>query len=332
DGPTFVGSLEALKAAAAALAVPVTTLVPPESKTPQVLLVCKTNIEPDELTSPHTRILVTASGVTDRGKKRSVNEDSLLLLHDHGVFAVADGMGGYNGGEVASSLAVNTIRETFERKSFGTELQSNQPLPRRSRELACSLLEANRAILTLAREKPELSEMGTTLVAARFSPNKQRVYVGNVGDSRCYRFRDGKLAQLTTDHTMRSLGDTGPTKNQLYRAIGVKQSVDIDIIVDVPEAEDVYLLCSDGLPKMASEAEIETILASEPDLDLAANRLIEFANEAGGRDNVTVVLVRVQDRLSRVDGPVDLTGKRARSQARAQGNQQALQAAELTPS
>ena len=300
-----------------------------------VLLLCQDDVEPDDETSPHARILVTASGVSDRGKKRRINEDCFLLLHDHTVFAVADGMGGYNGGEIASSLAVNTIRESFEHKSFLADLQSNRPLPRLSRELACSLLEANRAVRKLAGQKTELSEMGTTLVAARFSPNKQRVYIGNVGDSRCYRFRSGKLSQLTTDHTMHGLGDEGPTKNQLYRAIGVKQNVDIDIVVDVPQSDDLYLLCSDGLPKMATTDEIESILAQESDLELAAHRLVDFANDAGGRDNVTVVLVRVQDRVGRVDGPVDLASKRRLAQPHALGNQSAqgaVNAAELSKS
>lgn len=313
DEPTLMAPRPQLEAARAARALreALSSTRPPEEdhETPHILLVCEEGVEPDEATSPHVRILVTASGVTDRGRKRQVNEDSFLLLHDHAVFAVADGMGGYHGGEVASSLAVNTVREAFEDKAFGNELQSNRPLPRRSRELASALLEANRSVSELARQKPELSQMGTTLVAARFSPNKQRVYIANVGDSRCYRLRAGKLTQLTTDHTMSKLGDNGPTKNQLYRAIGVKSSVDIDVVVDVPLAEDVYLLCSDGLPKMASSDEIQDILLGEPDLDLAAHKLITLANEAGGRDNVTVVLVRVQDRVARVSESVELTPK-----------------------
>ena len=274
-----------------------------EERTSQVLLVCHDDIEPDEATSPQARILITASGVSDRGKKRRSNEDRFLLLHDHAVFAVADGMGGYNGGEIASTLAVDTVREAFENAAFSGDLKSNRPLPRRGRELACSLLAANRAVLSVAQSKPELSQMGTTLVAARFSANKQRVYIANVGDSRCYRLRNGKLSQLTTDHNMLGLGDHGPTKNQLYRAIGVKQVVDVDIVVDIPQADDLYLLCSDGLTKMAGTDEIEEILNAEPDVEVATHRLIELANLSGGRDNVTVVLVRVQERIGRVEGP-----------------------------
>ena len=272
-----------------------------EVETSQVLLVCHDDVEPDEATSPQARILITASGASDRGKKRRSNEDCFLLLHDHAVFAVADGMGGYHGGEIASALAVDTVREAFENRVFSGELKSNRPLPRRGRELACSLMAANRAVLSVAQSKPELAQMGTTLVAARFSANKQRVYVANVGDSRCYRFRNGKLVQLTSDHNMLGLGDHGPTQNQLYRAIGVKQVVDVDVVVDIPQAEDLYLLCSDGLTKMAGTDEIEEILTAEPDVEVATHRLIELANLAGGRDNVTVVLVRVQDRISRVE-------------------------------
>ena len=285
-----------------------------EVETSQVLLVCHDDVEPDEATSPQARILITASGVSDRGKKRRNNEDRFLLLHDHAVFAVADGMGGYNGGEIASTVAVDTVREAFENAAFSGELKSNRPLPRRGRELACSLMAANRAVLTVAQSKPELSQMGTTLVAARFSANKQRVYVANVGDSRCYRMRNGKLTQLTTDHNMLGLGDTGPTKNQLYRAIGVKEGVDVDIVVDIPQPDDLYLLCSDGLTKMAGTDEIEEILIAEPDVEVATHRLIELANLCGGRDNVTVVLVRVQERIGRVESAPQRTASGLGSQ------------------
>ncbi len=262
----------------------------------RVSLVCNGDLEPDEPASPVASFVVTASGVSDRGKKRRTNEDCLLLLHDHALFVVADGMGGYNGGEVASSLAVDAIREAFERKSFDADLRCDVPLPVRGRELAAALHEANRVVSDLASEQAELASMGTTLVAARFSATRQSVYIANVGDSRCYRFRAGKLAQLTTDHTLSQLGDRGPARNQLYRAIGVKPVVDIDILVDSAQPEDVYLLCSDGLPKMVSAADIAAALASQPDLELAAHDLVERANDAGGSDNVTVVLMRVRER------------------------------------
>jgi protein phosphatase len=156
----------------------------------------------------------------------------------------------------------------------------------------------------------DLTEMGTTMVAARFSPNQRRVYVGHVGDSRCYRFRDSKLTQITTDHTMRHFGLEGPHANDLFRALGVEQNVTIDLVVDSPRPEDIYLLCSDGLPKMVSDDKIEDSLRQESDLEAAVYRLIEQANDAGGRDNVTVLLVRVREPLPLEAGlSADVVGK-----------------------
>ncbi len=264
-------------------------------KLPQVCLLCQDDVEPDEATFPHARILVSARGDSDAGKRRAGNEDSLLMLPEHSVFAVADGMGGYHGGKVASSLAVDTLKSAFDSTSFADEFQSDTPIPRRARELASALVQANRAVFRAAQSEPDLSEMGTTLVAARFSADKRRVYVGHVGDSRCYRFRGSRLTQLTTDHTMRHLGLDGPHANDLFRAVGIEQSVVIDLVIDMPHAEDIYLLCSDGLPKMVSHELIEEALQKESDLEAAVYRLIELANDAGGRDNVTVIVVRVRE-------------------------------------
>jgi protein phosphatase len=265
---------------------------------PQVCLFCQDDVEPDEATFPYARILVSARGDSDAGRKRAQNEDSLLLLPEHSLFAVADGMGGYYGGKVASTLAVDTIKLAFDQTSFEDELQSDLPIPRLGRELANALVQANRAVFDAARAEPKLAEMGTTLVAARFSANKRRVYVGHVGDSRCYRFRRSRLTQLTTDHTMRHLGLEGPRANELFRAVGIEESVVVDLVIDIPRPEDIYLLCSDGLPKMVSNERIEEALRAESDLEAAVYRLIELANDAGGRDNVTVILVRVRERLA----------------------------------
>jgi len=267
----------------------------PITKLPQVCLLCQDDVEPDEATFPYARILLSARGDTDAGKKRSGNEDSMLMLPEHSLFAVADGMGGYHGGKIASTLAVDTLRSAFDRTSFDIDFQSDTPIPRRARELASALVQANQAVFTAAQREPDLAEMGTTLVAARFSPDKRRVYVGHVGDSRCYRFRGSRLTQLTTDHTMRHLGLDGPHANDLFRAVGIELNVVIDLVVDIPHAEDIYLLCSDGLPKMVSHELIEEALRNEPDLEAAVYRLIELANDAGGRDNVTVIAVRVRD-------------------------------------
>jgi len=250
----------------------------------------------EEATSPLARILVTASGDTDRGQRRQANDDSLLVLPEHSLFAVADGMGGYAGGSVASGLAVEALKSAFEEQSFVAELRSASPIPRRGAELASSIMQAHQSVFSAARATPELSKMGTTLVAARFSPNKQRVYIGHVGDSRCYRFRRGSLRQLTTDQTMGTVGLMGPHADDLLQAVGVSGDLSIDLIVDKPHAGDIYLLCSDGLNKMVSDQQIQQVLATHRDLEVAVYGLIELANDAGGRDNVTVILVKVLDR------------------------------------
>ncbi|MEI9954458.1 MAG: protein phosphatase 2C domain-containing protein [Pseudomonadota bacterium] len=239
---------------------------------------------------------MTASGDTDRGQQRKANDDSLLVLPDHCLFAVADGMGGYAGGSVASSLAVETLKQAFEQGAFLAPLRIAGPIPRRGSELASSIMQAHQAVTSAARASPEHCKMGTTLVAARFSPNKQRVYIGHVGDSRCYRFRRGSLRQLTADQTMSTVGLMGPHADDLLQAIGVTADLSIDLIVDKPQAGDIYLLCSDGLNKMVNDRQIREILANQRDLEAAVYGLIELANDAGGRDNVTVILVKVQDR------------------------------------
>ncbi|HYP87206.1 MAG TPA: protein phosphatase 2C domain-containing protein, partial [Polyangiaceae bacterium] len=257
----------------------------------------------DETTSPLARILISARGDSDTGKTRRENQDSLLFLPERSLYAVADGMGGYRGGEVASSLAVDTLRQAFETESFGNMLAPSQgPLPRRGHELASAIVQSNVAVSEAARKSPELSQMGTTLVAARFSPNKQRVYIGHVGDSRCYRLRGGKLRQLTTDQTMHLVGMRGPGSDHLLQAIGVTRNLAIDLIVDKPRPDDVYLLCSDGLPKMASDEEIAAALLAQPDLEAAVYGLIELANDKGGRDNVSVILVKVIERAAASGG------------------------------
>jgi PPM family protein phosphatase len=263
---------------------------------PKVVLAYEDDAEQEESTSPQARILVSASGDTDCGQHRRANDDSLLVLPEHCLFAVADGMGGYAGGAIASALAVAAMKEAFELSYFEAELRSSLAIPRRGAELASAMVQAHRAVFRAARESPEHSKMGTTLVAARFSPNKQRVYIGHVGDSRCYRFRGNRLRQLTTDQIMSNVGLVGPHADDLLQAIGVTVDLSIDLIVDKPQSGDVYLLCSDGLNKMISDQQIQQALAGQRDLEAAVYGLIELANDAGGRDNVTVIVIKVLDR------------------------------------
>jgi protein phosphatase len=251
----------------------------------------------DEPTHSGALILVTATGQTDRGLRRKRNEDSLLALVDEGVYVVADGMGGYKGGEIASAMAVKTIERAFREKYF--EGPPHDSIPKRASELARAIHSANTAILARAGEDKELAGMGTTIVAARFSPNKQRLYIGHVGDSRMYRLRGGVLKQMTSDHTMKDLGVTGAGSAHLSRALGVWPTVPIDIILGKPQPDDLYLLCSDGLTKMVSDESIKTILESNPAPNVVVEKLIEEANTRGGKDNITVIVIRCRHPLGK---------------------------------
>ena len=151
---------------------------------------------------------------------------------------------------------------------------------------------------TEIREQAEINTerrgMGSTVVVARFSPNKKRVYVAHVGDSRCYRIRDGQLEQLTIDHTLASLGIPGRHGERLIRALGVEDAVDVDLRVDEPHGGDYYLLCTDGLYKMVPD-DVTTQIVIEHDIDVAVHKLVDEANDRGGKDNVSVILIRVDD-------------------------------------
>jgi protein phosphatase len=249
--------------------------------------------ESDVPTLSTEAFLVSAARQTDRGNRRKNNEDRYLALDDEGVYFVADGMGGYAGGEVASQLAVDTIENVFATQRFEAKVEAE--LPRRATELAQAMQAANLAIWEKATDEPSLHGMGTTLVGARFALKKKRVYIGHIGDSRCYRLRHGELVQVTQDHTLAAVGVEGPMGARLVRAVGVAPEVEIDLIIAEPKIGDVYLFCSDGLNKMVPDERIRSIvLGSEYDLELASLRLIEVANERGGKDNVTVVLVGVR--------------------------------------
>jgi protein phosphatase len=247
----------------------------------------------DEPTRVNALILVSAASQTDQGRRRRRNEDSMLVLDEHHLYVVADGMGGHAGGDVASKMAVETIGDAFKKNTFVGDPYPD--VPRRGSELALAIQMANRAIYDHARAHAAYTGMGTTVVSARFSPNKQRLYVGHVGDSRCYRLRGKSLTQITTDHTMGAQGVTGPLAAHLNRAVGVNAGVKVDLIIARPRPEDIYLLCSDGLSKMVQDVDIQQILLDEPDLGKAVQKLVERANARGGRDNITVVLVQVKD-------------------------------------
>jgi serine/threonine protein phosphatase PrpC len=264
-----------------------------EDRVSRIELSYEEGADAEEVTASSARILLYAGGDSDQGRVRSRNEDSMLMMAERSLFAVADGMGGHRGGEVASSLAIDTLRDAFYRSAFEGQLQADADVPRRARELAAAVQMTNECVRSMALADRELAGMGTTLVAARFSPNKQRLYVGHVGDSRCYRLRRGTLRQLTTDHTMASLGMKGSRAKDLYQAVGANPNLTIDLIVDKPQEDDVYLLCSDGLSKMLNDDEIRQTLVEHEDLESALYTLIEQTNDRGGNDNVTVIIVKV---------------------------------------
>jgi serine/threonine protein phosphatase PrpC len=244
--------------------------------------------EPAMLSAP---LVIVAGGFTDEGTKRPNNEDAMLLLDEHALYVVADGMGGHAGGEVASQLAVDAMEATFLDHPTNATLLSNIPV--RAVELVQGLAAANEAIRGEAARSPWLSEMGTTIVAALFCPENGRAYVAHVGDSRCYRLREGELEQVTTDHTLAEFGITGREANRLSRAVGSNGIVEVDLGVLEVRPGDTFLLCSDGITKALSDDLILGILQRDTaPLDTAA-QLIARANALRARDNVTAVVVRV---------------------------------------
>lgn len=250
-----------------------------------------------------------AAGLTDVGLQRDHNEDSFALVPAHDLFVVADGMGGHQAGDVASKIATDAIREFFE--TVATEdvtwpFSFDPGLSEEENRLATGVRLANRQIVDLGSRSPEHQGMGTTVVATLFSPRRGRFYVAHVGDSRAYRIRHGKIEQITKDHSLvndyiAAMPDMSEEqkselpKNVITRALGMQEQVAVDVGWFDVEPGDTYLLCSDGLSGMVDDDELCRIAAGEEDLEKACQLLINTANEHGGEDNVTVVLVRVED-------------------------------------
>ncbi len=261
----------------------------------RAVIVFEDSADTDEPTGPVDLILISAVGKTDCGLKRRKNEDSHLISPPHSLYVVADGMGGYGGGDIASRLAVETIQKAFDRAEFHLSSTRNG-VPRKALEFASAIESANAVIFGEANRNSELHGMGTTVIGARFSERKQRVFIAHVGDSRCYRWRRGQLKLLTADHTLAARGVEGPMADHIRRAVGIAPSVKVDLLVDKPLPGDVYLLCSDGLTKMVNDSVLESVVSHHTkDLDAAVGELIKAANGAGGKDNTTVILVGVND-------------------------------------
>ncbi len=248
---------------------------------------------------------VEVAGETNVGRKRNHNEDNLAILSEFGLYIVADGMGGHASGEVASKLAVDTLREFFASTADDPERTWPYKVDRskgyEENRLITGIKLANLRIYEAAQRDARQRGMGTTVVS--IFTVEGGVYVAHVGDSRVYRIREGRLEQLTEDHSllndyikMKRLTDEEiaafPHKNVIVRALGMKDTVKVDTRFETPRNGDVLVLCSDGLSGPVSDPDILSIVDSSPDLATAARRLVERANENGGPDNITCVLAR----------------------------------------
>ena len=247
---------------------------------------------------------------THSGRRRGSNQDDLLVLPEENLFVVADGMGGHAAGELAASLCVQTIRESFEAtRSRPPTSWPHPPEPGQDpciTRLVTSIQLAHQKILETMRAQPKLRGMGTTVVAAWFTAD--RVFIAHVGDSRCYRLRGSELTQLTRDHSLvnalKERFELSPAQRAqaegmshvLVRALGVEDDVyaDVDVTVMTPDSGDTFLLCSDGLTDEVRDPELLSILAQEESPGRAAARLIRRANDLGGRDNITAIVMEFE--------------------------------------
>ena len=247
-------------------------------------------------------------GLTDTGRVREHNEDTIAWDANLGLLVLADGMGGYNAGEVASGIAVKTIvnlvREALEREDL-TAPDESAGLSRTAIILRDAIVRANKIIFQTARTQPNCEGMGTTVVGALFHDN--RITVAHVGDSRLYRLRGTGFEQVTLDHSLlQELVDRGfyspeeaqraANKNYVTRALGVESGVEVEIQEHPAQRGDVYMLCSDGLSDMVEDDDIHlTINTFGANLDTVAKQLVQLGNDNGGKDNISVLLAQVVD-------------------------------------
>jgi serine/threonine protein phosphatase PrpC len=235
----------------------------------------------------------------DTGRARTNNEDSVSLDEDAALAVLADGMGGYNAGEVASTMATSFIRTELGRWLREAGGGATDTEVRRAMDICVD--NANRAIFNAANSNPQYAGMGTTLVVAVF--RDMRLLIGHVGDSRAYRLRAGRLQQITRDHSLlQEQIDAGmitpeqaafsANKNLVTRAVGVEDTVLLETHLHEVQPGDLILMCSDGLSDMLDDTSISQVLQMHDSLAAAGTALIEAANDAGGKDNISVILVR----------------------------------------
>lgn len=249
---------------------------------------------------------IEAFGLTDVGRKRKHNEDAFALDLNDGLFIVADGMGGHAAGEVAARITVETIGEfiaaTRQKEEATWPFKYNHSLQFNSNRLSIAIEKANERVMAAVAAQPWLKGMGTTVVAGLV--NEEILSLAHVGDSRAYRYRDGKLSRLTDDHSWvheqvaagiltEDEAKSHPLKNVVTRALGGGPSVSPDLQELTFSARDRFLFCSDGLTTMLGDEEIERIAGEYEDPQELCRALVDLANEKGGVDNITVVVARV---------------------------------------
>ena len=246
--------------------------------------------------------------MTDTGRVRDHNEDAIGSNPDIGLMVLADGMGGYNAGEVASGIAVQIVTELASEAAAREELNNVDPhsgLMRQSIILRDAVYRSNKIIYQTAQSQTHCEGMGTTIVACLFYDDK--VSVAHVGDSRAYRLRGGQFEQITLDHSLlQELVDRGfysheeaqrsTNRNYVTRALGVEPTVEVEVREYDVLPDDIYLLCSDGLPDMVEDDDIHlTISTFDASLDRVGQQLVDLANDHGGRDNISVMLAQVKE-------------------------------------
>jgi protein phosphatase len=248
---------------------------------------------------------IEVAGTTHVGMKRNHNEDNYLILSDENLCCVADGMGGHSSGEIASKIAVDELAEFFRMTARDQDVtwpfKMDKARNYDENRLATGIKLANKSIYERACTDTKYKGMGTTIVSLHFI--NETAYVGHVGDSRVYFFRQGVLKQVTEDHSLlndylkaKKLSpeeiENFPHKNVIVRALGMKETVQVDVAKVEPQEGDVFLLCSDGLSGMVTDPQMQEILSRTMELEKACSQLVDLANAAGGNDNVTCVLAR----------------------------------------
>jgi PPM family protein phosphatase len=253
-------------------------------------------------------VQIVSGGVTNVGRVRANNEDSFRIVEPMSLYILSDGMGGEAHGEIASAMAVDVVAKHCTETEVDPAMTIFADMPsawsEKTRRLASAVHLANKTIFDSAQKHPEQRGMGATITAAWVDGT--RLSIAHVGDSRAYLLRSGSLQQLTSDHSLvaeqvrRGIltpaeAERSDMQSVLLRALGAHQEIEVDSEEHTLFGGDVLLLCSDGLTRMVTEPEIAGTLQAEPDPNKASERLVELANEQGGADNITAIVVRVGD-------------------------------------